>query len=139
MNKSIPAFVIGLIFSIIGAICAYLFWMVFVLIGAFTGGNLGAALTVLPMVNLASFAISFVGCFFCFRKAKVGGIIMLSASILSLACFLVISILLKSFNIIQILFWLPTVLVMVAGMLGIKASRKTITATNPPELTAKEQ
>ena len=124
MNKSIPSFVIGLIFSLIGGICACLFWIVFVLIGAIADGAVKIIITIFPFINVGMFVLSLVGSLLCLKRAKIGGIILLISSIISLICFAAISISLKTFNIVEILFWIPTVFIMVAGMLALKDSKK---------------
>ena len=122
-NRSIPAFVIGLISSIVGAITAYVFWLVFVLIGAVSGGTIKIILNIFPFINLATFAISFIGCFFCLKRSRIGGLIMILSSALSLICFTVICVALKTVNLIFVLFWLPTIFILVAGMIGYKKKK----------------
>ena len=70
MNKSIPAFILGLIFSIIGAISAYLFYGVFIIVGVFTN-TIQTTVTLLPLLNIISFGIAFIGSIFCLKKRKL--------------------------------------------------------------------
>ena len=123
MDKSMPAFLIGLISSIIGAICAYLFWIIFVLISTLTTDTVRVLLNIFPFINLATFAISFIGCLFCLRRARIGGLIMIISSALSLICFTVICIALKTVSLTFVLFWLPTIFIFVAGMIGYKKKK----------------
>lgn len=124
MNKSVPAFVIGLIFSIIGAICAYAFWAVFVLLSITQKGAVQALCNILPLINMATFVLSFIGCCFCFSKAKIGGILMLVASIISIICFVLLFILLKAFDVMASLFLIPTIFILIAGLMAITKSKK---------------
>ena len=124
MRKVIPSFVMCLIFSIIGAICAYLFSVVFVIAGAFVGGIFKTLSTTIPFINMATFGLSFIATFFCFKQPKFAGILMIISSILSLICFVIMCVALKSIDIITICFWLPTLFILIAGILSLKASRK---------------
>ena len=123
MNKSVPAFVLGLIFTIIGAIASYIFYAIFILVGTFTG-HIHSIVTLLPLVNLFSFAISFVGSIFCLIKRKVGGIILILSSIISLICFVVIITTLKLYDFDVFLFVVPTIIILIAGIIALKKSHK---------------
>ena len=119
MKKSLPSFILGLILSIIGAIAAYVFYAIFILIGAFTG-HFYAVISLLPMVNILSFGISFVGSIICLTNRKVGGTIMIFASIISLICYAVIIISLKIYQFNVLLFAIPTLLILITGIIAIK-------------------
>ena len=127
MNKSVPAFVVGLIFSIIGAIVGYVFWAVFVLLSITQKGATQTLCNILPMINMATFALSFIGCIFCLIKPKVGGIIMLAASIISILCFVALFILLKSFNFLTFLFMIPSFIILIAGVIALNKRTKSQT------------
>lgn len=120
MKKSILAFVIGLIFSLIGAICAYIFLVVFGLVGAFANGTIQKLCNVLPFINISTFALSLIGSFFCLSKPKVGGILMLIASITSLICLAILFINLKTFSVSSALLILPSVLILASGIIAVK-------------------
>ena len=122
MNKSIPSFIFGLIFSIIGAISAYLFFAVFILVGTLTMA-IQSVVTILPMVNLACFGISFIGSIFCLIKKKVGGIILLIASIISLTCDIVVIITLKIYAFNVFLFIVPTIIILIIGLTTFKTKK----------------
>ena len=126
MNKSVLGFVLGLIFSLIGIACAYLFWMIFILFGAFTPDSVKVVLTVFPFINLGMFVISLIGSFFCLKKPRIGGIIMFISAIISFVCFAAICIALKTFDLIIILFWVPTIIVLVAGMITYKKKQNNM-------------
>ena len=122
MKKSIPAFVLGLIFSIIGAISAYLFYAVFILVGALTQA-MQTAIIVLPILNLICFAISFVGSILCLFHKKVGGIILLLASIISLTCYIVIIIKLKLSSLRFLFFTIPTIIILIVSLTTFKTKK----------------
>lgn len=122
MNKSIPAFIFGLIFSIIGAVSAYLFFAVFILVGTLTLA-IQSVVIILPMVNLACFGISFIGSILCLIKKKVGGIILLIASITSLICYIVIITTLKIYAFNVFLFMIPTIIILIVGLTTFKAKK----------------
>ena len=124
MNKAIPSFVIGLIFSILGAISATFFMVVTIFVEAFSIGALNDSLIIVTLINILTFAISFIASFFCFKLAKVGGIMMLISSIISLICFAIICITLKTISFLVMIFWIPTVLIFVAGILACKLSKR---------------
>jgi len=122
MNKSIPAFVLGLFLSIIGAIAAYLFFAVFILVGTITNA-FQSAVIILPLVNLACFGIAFIGSIFCLIKKKVGGIILLIAGIISLICYIVLILTLKIYQFNIFLFMLPTILIILISLTTFKTKK----------------
>lgn len=124
MKKSVPSFVLGLIFSIIGALAAYLFYAIFILVGAFTG-HIASIITILPLLNLFSFGISFIGAIVCLINKKVGGIILIVASVISLICYIVIMISLKLFDFVVYLFAIPSLIILFAGILALKKKKQT--------------
>ncbi len=124
MKKSVPAFAIGLSFSIIGAIVGYAFWAVFVLLSITQTGTAQTLCNILPLINMATFALSFVGAILCLTKPKVGGVLMLSASIISIICFISLFILLKIFNVITMLFIIPTIFIIIASIISLRKDRK---------------
>ena len=124
MKKAIPSFILSLIFSIIGAIAAYVFYAVFILVGAFTG-QLYTAVTLLPIINIFSFGIAFIGSIFCLINRKIGGIILILASIISLACYIVIITSLKLYQFNVFLFMAPTIFILFAGIIAFKKRKKT--------------
>ena len=123
MNKSISSFVLGLIFSIIGGITSYIFWLILALISAFATGILQIVVTICPLVNMATFVLSFLGCFFCLGKAKAGGIIMLIASILSLTSIFAVFIVIGTFKVVMLLFLLPTLIIFHVAIAAIKKKK----------------
>lgn len=124
MNKCISGFVLGLIFSILGAISSYVLWIVTVLVAAFSLGNAPGILAYLPLINIITYVVSLVGCCFCFAKPKVAGIIMLIAGILSSICLTIVFVLLKAFDAMFILFVIPTLIILLASMLSFLKARK---------------
>jgi len=123
MKKSVPAFVLGLIFSIIGALSAYLYYAIFILVGAFSG-HLFTAVTVLPILNLISFGISFLGSIICLIKRQVGGSILIIASIISLICYIVTIVCLKIYKPSIFIFLIPTIIIFLCGIIALKKSKK---------------
>lgn len=123
MNKCISGFVLGLIFSLLGALASYVLWIVCVLVVAFSQSHL-AILAYLPLINIATYVISLVGCCFCFAKPKVAGIIMLVGGGLSAIILTTIFVMLKVFNAIFILFVIPTLIILLASMLSFLKARK---------------
>ena len=124
MNKSIAGFVLGLVFSLLGAIASYILWVVTVLVAAFSFGNAPGILAYLPLINISTYVISLVGCCFCFAKPKVGGIIMLVAGLLSTICLTTVFILLKAFDVMFILFVIPTFMILLAAILSLIKAKK---------------
>ncbi|MBO5954705.1 MAG: hypothetical protein J6Q13_01905 [Clostridia bacterium] len=122
MNKSIPAFILGLILSIIGAISAYLFYGVFIIIGVFTN-TIQTLVTLLPLINIISFGIAFIGSIFCLIKKKIGGIILLIASTISLLCYIVVIITLKLYQFNVLIFIVPTILILIIGLTTFKTKK----------------
>lgn len=122
MNKSIPAFIFGLIFSIIGAISAYLFYGVFIIIGIFTN-TIQTVVTILPILNLITFGISFIGSILCLIRRKVGAIILVIASTISLICYIVIIVTTKFYQISAILFTVPTLIIFITGLATLKTKK----------------
>ncbi len=127
MNKSVLAFILGLIMSIIGAIASYLFFAVYIIVGTFSG-QIGSIFTLLPLINLASFGISCIGSILCLIKKKVGGIILIFASIISLVCYITLMISIKLYDFKIVLFMIPTIIIFLAGIIAIKkrSSQKNI-------------
>lgn len=119
MKKSISGFVLGLIFSIIGAISSYLFYGVFILLGVLTQA-IQTLVTILPLINLISFGISFIGSIFCLINKKVGGIILLIASVISLICYIVIIIAIKLYHISALIFMIPTIIIFIVSLTTFK-------------------
>jgi len=124
MNKSIPAFALGLIFSLIGVALAYVYWVVFVIIAAFSSEAIKTICTIIPLINICVFTISFIGSFFCLGKLKIGGIILIISSLTSIICYATTSIALKTLNFPMVLCWLPAVVILCAGTLAIKKDKK---------------
>ena len=120
MKKSVLAFVLGLIFSIIGAISTLVFNVAFIFVAAFTTGTLQSIATIVPYINLIALAISLVGSFICLSKAKIGGIIMMISAILSIVCFIMICIAFKTINPVIIFFWMPTFILFLTSIVAIK-------------------
>ena len=123
MKRSVPAFIVGLISSIVGAVASYLIFVVVGLIGAFSVGATQQILTIFPFLNMGTFVLAFIGSCFCLGIPKTGSIILFIASGLSTICHIFICIGLKSFNILFILFWLPTLFVIIAGIISIYAKK----------------
>lgn len=124
MNKCVSGFILGLVFSILGAIASYILWIVTVLVAAFSLGKAASILAYLPLINIGTYVISLVGCCFCFAKPKVAGIIMLVAGILSTICLTTVFVLLKAFDVMFILFVIPTLIILLASMLSFLKARK---------------
>ena len=124
MNKCVSGFILGLVFSILGAIASYILWIVTVLVAAFSLGKAASILAYLPLINIGTYVISLVGCCFCFAKPKVAGIIMLIAGILSTICLTTVFVLLKAFDVMFILFVIPTLIILLASMLSFLKARK---------------
>lgn len=125
MNRSISSLVLGLIFSIIGGISGYILWTVFILISIGNEGILQLIFSIGPLINLATFGLSFIGSFFCIGKAKAGGIIMFIASLISLICLLTILMAIKTFPIIYVLFFIPTLVIFHAAIAAMKKKKRT--------------
>lgn len=123
MNKCISGFVLGLIFSLLGALASYILWIVCVLVAAFSKGALDI-LVYLPLINIATYVLSLVGCCFCFGKPKVAGIIMLIAGALSSIILVTIFVMLKAFDVMYILFVIPTLIILLSSMLSFLKARK---------------
>ena len=124
MRKSISSFVLGLVFSLIGGISAYLFWFIFLLIGAFTQGTVQTILTTVPIINFITFVISFIGCFFCLWKARIGGIIMLVSSTISAICMIVVFVAVKNIEYVYFLFLIPTLVLFINSIFAICKKKK---------------
>ena len=125
MKKSISGFALGLVATIIGGFCAYYYWAIFAIVGAFSDGILKTILTILPLINMGSFVLSLIGSIICLFRAKVGGIILLVASTISLICFTTIFITIKSFSLIVLLMVLPSFWVFLAGIIACKKIKKS--------------
>ena len=125
MNKNISAFIIGLIFSIIGAIASYAFSTVWIFLSLATV-NL-SMFTMLPLINIAFYALALIGSILCLFKAKIGGRIMVIAAVLSLILFAELCIILKSIHFVLILFWLPSLFILISGNSAIKKYKKNST------------
>lgn len=120
MKKSTLAFVLGLVFSIIGAISTLIFNLVFIFVGIFASGALQAIATITPYINLLALAISLIGSFVCLSKARVGGIIMMVSVIISITCLALICIAFKTINAPIIFFWFPTFILFLTAIVAIK-------------------
>ena len=123
MENSKPAFIIGIISSIAGTILTYVFWLIFVLKANLIDTAMKIILNIFPFVNLATFAISLIGSLLCLKKSRIGGIIMILSSSISLICFTVVCIALKTVSLTFVLFWLPTIFILVAGMIGYQKKK----------------
>ena len=138
MTKSISSFVLGLVFSIIGAIAGYVLWLIGTFVGAFSTGMIQTIFLILPIINLVTFIISFTGCFFCLWKARIGGIIMFIASTISLICLITIFITFKDFSFVYFLFLSPTIVLFVNSINAISKKHKTQhIETKPQEISQK--
>ena len=138
MIKSISSFVLGLVFSIIGAIAGYVLWLIGIFVGAFSTGMIQTIFLILPIINLVTFIISFTGCFFCLWKARIGGIIMFIASTISLICLITIFITFKDFSFVYFLFLSPTIVLFVNSINAISKKQKTQhIETKPQEISQK--
>ena len=138
MTKSISSFVLGLVFSIIGAIAGYVLWLIGIFVGAFSTGMIQTIFLILPIINLVTFIISFTGCFFCLWKARIGGIIMFIASTISLICLITIFITFKDFSFVYFLFLSPTIVLFVNSINAISKKQKTQhIETKPQEISQK--
>ncbi len=121
-KKSIPSFVFGVIFSIIGAIAAYLFYGVFIIVGALTKAIQSIA-TILPLLNLICFGISFIASIFFLIRKKIGGIILIVANTISLICYIVVIVALKIYQFNMFIFMIPTVLLLIIGATSLKTKK----------------
>ena len=124
MRKSIPTFILGLVFSIIGAIAGYVLWLIGVFVGAFSTGAIQTIFLTLPTINLITFVISFIGCFFCLWKARIGGIIMFVASTISIICMTVIFVIINEVTGTYYLFFIPTLAILTNSIIAICIKKK---------------
>lgn len=116
MKKSIPSFVNTLIFSILGAILAYLFWIVFIIVGSFANNTLKTLCTIIPFVNMVLFGIMFIASFLYLIKPKFASIIALISSLFSIVCLIILCVSLKTFSLTFILFWLPAIIIFINSL-----------------------
>ena len=117
MKKSIPSFVNTLIFSILGAILAYLFWIVFIIVGSFANNTLKTLCTIIPFVNMVLFGIMFIASFLYLIKPKFASIIALISSLFSIVCLIILCVSLKTFSLTFILFWLPAIIIFINSLI----------------------
>ncbi len=126
MRKSVPSFILGLVLSLVGMGSALAFSYVFLLIGAIAGGSVGTVVEIATLVNIATFVISFVGSFFCFKKAHVGGILMIIASLLSFGCLAAIFVALKTFTAVVLWFWIPSLVILLTGAMALTTKKQNV-------------
>ena len=123
MNKSIPAFIVGIIFSILGAISSYIFFTFVIFVVAFSDLP-SPPISILPLINILPFAISFIGSIVCMFRKKVGGILLIVSAIISFLCYLAIIFSIKLYDINVILFMIPTIFILIAGLIAVKPKKK---------------
>ena len=121
VNKSLSSFYVGIIFSIIGFISSYFLGAVILLLTIAIQPN--SFISLIPYINLITYVLSFIGAIFSLFKAKISGIIMLTSSIFSLILFAILCFGLKMINFIFILFWLPTLFILIASIIAFKNSK----------------
>ncbi len=125
MKKSIPSFVNTLIFSILGAILAYLFWIVFIIVGSFANNTLKTLCTIIPFVNMVLFGIMFIASFLYLIKPKFASIIALISSLFSIVCLIILCVSLKTFSLTFILFWLPAIIIFINSLVILTRKNKS--------------
>lgn len=124
MNRSVPAFILGLLFSIIGAIAAIIFYLAFIIIGAFTG-DLFAFVALLPLLNILCFGIAFIGSIMCIVRRKIGGTMLIISSIISLACYGILLLTLGLHNAEVFYYLIPSGVLLLSGIIAfIKKKNK---------------
>ena len=121
-TKSISSCILGIIFSIIGALCAYAFNVVFIFLTIALKQN--PYVFLITYVNIGAYVISFIGAIISSFNAKVSGIIMCISSIINLIFLAVICIWLKEMHLLIILFWLPAIFILITGLNAIKKAKK---------------
>ena len=122
-TKSISSCILGIIFSIIGALCAYAFDVVLIFLIIAIKQN--PFVLLLPYVNIGAYIISFIGAFISLFNIKVSGIIMVLSAIINIVCLVILWVLLKQIHILFILFWLPALILLIIGIKAIKKSKRT--------------
>lgn len=130
-TKSKSGFIVGLLGLIAGIPIGFYAYIVFALIfGLSKASDLyGFSIYMLPLAG----AIVVIALLFFFKKAKVGGILMLIASIIYLIPFILL-IILKGFAFTENIFILiigifPAIMFVISAILGLKAK-----SLNPPLL-----
>ena len=122
-TKSIPSCILGIIFSIIGALCAYAFDVVLIFLIIAIKQN--SFVLLLPYVNIGAYVISFIGAIISLFNVKVSGIIMVLSAIINIVCLVILCVLLKQIHILFILFLLPALILLIIGINAIKKSKRT--------------
>ncbi|MBQ9795783.1 MAG: hypothetical protein IJW36_02320 [Clostridia bacterium] len=120
-TKSVSSCVLGIIFSIIGAIGAYVFDVVLIFLVLAIKPN--PFIMLIPYVNIGAYVISFIGSIICLFNRKVSGIIMIISSIINFVLLIVLCIWLKLFHFLFIVFWLPALITLIIAIRDIKKSK----------------
>ena len=123
-TKSIPCCVLGLIFSIIGALCAYVFDVLIIVLSLVIKQNVFILL--IPYASIGLYVISFISAFICLFNAKISGIITTISSIINIILFVVLLGWLKVYEIfiIAILLGLPSIILLIIGLSAIRKHNK---------------
>lgn len=121
-TKSISCCVLGVVFSIIGAFCAYVFDVLLIFLIFAIKQN--PYIILLPYINIGMYVVSLAGAIICLFNKKVSGIIMLISSIINVLLLVVLCIWLKQFHILFVLFWLPTLFILIIAFTALIKSKQ---------------
>lgn len=121
-TKSISSCIIGIIFSIIGAICAYAFDVVLIFLVLAIKQN--GFILLIPYLHIGAYIISFIGAIISLFNAKISGIIMIISSIINILLLVTLCIWLKQIHFLFVLFWLPAIIILIIGIKALKKSSK---------------
>ncbi len=123
-TKSIPYCVLGVVFSIIGALCAYVFDVLIIVLSLVIKQNVFIML--IPYVNIGLYVISFISAIICLFNAKISGIITIVSSIINIILFVVLLVWLKVYEIliIAILLCLPSIILLIIGLRSLRKHNK---------------
>ena len=133
-TKSISSCVLGIIFSIIGAFASYIFDVVVIFLVLAIKQNYFIML--IPYINIGAYIISFIGAIVSLFNAKASGIIMIISAMINLLLLIVLCFSLKIFHFLFIVFWFPSVIILIVGVSALKKKNSNVIASQESNSSA---
>ena len=121
-TKSVASCILGIIFSIIGALAAYAFDVVIIFLVLALNQN--AFIMLIPYINIGAYVFSFIASIISLFNSKVSGILMIISSVINLVLLIVICVWLKKSTFLIMLFWLPAIIILIIGINAFKKAKK---------------
>ena len=122
-TKSVSSCLLGIILSVIGAACAYAFDVIFLFLVFVIKHNYFIML--IPYIHIGAYVIAFIGSIISLFNTKISGITMILSSIININLLIALCIWIKQFHILILLFWLPTLLILIVGIKTLNKHKKS--------------